>query len=384
MNRRYGLSADATLKAAQALYEAKLITLPADRLALPGQRHEGPRSPASWTSSGPSSRPRSASSTCDALAFTGRIIDDTKVSDHHAIIPTGKRPGALSPAGQKVFDAVVIRLIAAFYPACVKEVTTVAGVSNGVPFRARGVRVLEPGWTALYPRKDDDRKEDEQELPEFRPGESGPHEPSVRRGRDHAAEALHRGDPPRGDGDGREARGRRAAEGGAEGAGPGHAGDAGGDHRDAPRAGLHHAGEEGARRDRPGPLPRGPGPGPGPEEPGADGRVGGEAPGDRARPAGPAPVHGGDRPRTPARSSARGDATSIDDGPARRLPALRPAGHRGEAGVRLLRLAGGLPVRALEGIPGPPARGRPGPRAPAAARPAPAPAFGERARWSSS
>ena len=117
-----------------------------------------------------------------ALAFTGRIINDAKVSDHHAIIPTGKPPGALSPVGQKVYDAVVTRLIAAFYPACVKEVTTVAGVSNGVPFRARGVRVLEPGWTALYPRKDDDRKDDEQELPEFRPGESGPHEPSVRRG----------------------------------------------------------------------------------------------------------------------------------------------------------------------------------------------------------
>ncbi len=55
--------------------------------------------------------------------------------------------------------------------------TTVSGESNGVPFRARGVRVLEPGWTALYPRKEDDTKEDEQDLPEFRIGESGPHEP---------------------------------------------------------------------------------------------------------------------------------------------------------------------------------------------------------------
>ena len=60
--------------------------------------------------------------------------------------------------------------------------TTVSGLSNGVPFRARGVRVIEPGWTALYPRTQDDQKDDEQELPEFRPGESGPHEPSVRRG----------------------------------------------------------------------------------------------------------------------------------------------------------------------------------------------------------
>jgi DNA topoisomerase-3 len=117
-----------------------------------------------------------------ALAYTARIIDDKKVSDHHAIIPTGKTPGATSPDARKVYDAVVTRLIAAFYPACVKEVTSVAGRSNGVPFRARGVRVLEPGWTVLYPRKDDDRKDDEQDLPAFRPGETGPHGPFVRRG----------------------------------------------------------------------------------------------------------------------------------------------------------------------------------------------------------
>jgi hypothetical protein len=118
-----------------------------------------------------------------ALPFTGRIVNNAKVSDHHAIIPTGKRPGGgLAPATQKVYDAVVTRLIAAFYPACIKEVTTVNGESNAVPFRARGVRVLDPGWTVLYPRKDDDKKNDEQDLPEFRVGETGPHEPFVRRG----------------------------------------------------------------------------------------------------------------------------------------------------------------------------------------------------------
>jgi DNA topoisomerase III len=61
-------------------------------------------------------------------------------------------------------------------------VTIVAGVSNGVPFRVRGLRVFEPGWTALYPRSDDGHREDEQDLPEFCPGESGPHEPTIRRG----------------------------------------------------------------------------------------------------------------------------------------------------------------------------------------------------------
>ena len=181
MNRRFGLSADATLKTAQMLYEAKVISYPrTDSRYLGGDmRAEIPGILEDLRAIRPD---EIGKLDLGALTFTGRIINDAKVGDHHAIIPTGNRPGALSPVGQKVYDAVVTRLIAAFYPACVKEVTTVAGVSNGVPFRARGVRVLEPGWTALYPRRDDGDREDEQDLPEFRPGESGPHEPTVRRG----------------------------------------------------------------------------------------------------------------------------------------------------------------------------------------------------------
>jgi DNA topoisomerase-3 len=181
MNRRFGLSADATLKAAQALYERKAITYPRTDSRHLGSDLKGqiPRILDELRSLKPT---EIGKLDLGALAFTGRVIDDKKVSDHHAIIPTGKPPGALSPNEEKVYDAIVARLIAVFYPACVKEVTSVAGVSNGVPFRAKGVRVLEPGWTALYPRKEDDKKDDEQDLPEFRAGESGPHEPFVRRG----------------------------------------------------------------------------------------------------------------------------------------------------------------------------------------------------------
>ena len=184
MNRRYGMSADATLKAAQSLYEKKLISYPRtdSRYLTNDVKAQIPGILADLKPLKPAEIGRL---TLQSLAFTGRIVNDAKVTDHHAIIPTGKEPGELSPSAQKVFDAVVTRLIAAFYPACVKEVTTVSATSNEVPFRAKGVRVLDPGWMVLYPRKKDESKEkeeEEQELPEFLPGESGPHEPFVRRG----------------------------------------------------------------------------------------------------------------------------------------------------------------------------------------------------------
>jgi DNA topoisomerase III len=182
MNRRYGISAAATLKAAQSLYEAKLITYPRtdsrylsnDLKPSVGKALEGLKA---------IKRAEIAKLDLGKLPYTRRIVNDAKVTDHHAIIPTGKSPGGLGSEAAKVFDAVLTRLIAVFYPACVKEITTVDGVSNGVAFQAKGARVLDPGWTALYAsRAGGGEDQDEQELPRFRPGESGPHEPFVKRG----------------------------------------------------------------------------------------------------------------------------------------------------------------------------------------------------------
>ncbi|QEL16244.1 type IA DNA topoisomerase [Limnoglobus roseus] len=181
LNRRRGLSADATLSAAQSLYEAKLITYPRTDSRYLTADLKG-QVPGVLESLRPLQPEAVGRLDLAKLAFTARIVDDAKVRDHHAIIPTGKVPGDLPPPQRAVFDAVLLRLIACFYPACVKDVTTVTGEANAVPFRARGVRVVDPGWTILYPARADDKKPDEQVLPEFRPGETGPHEPSVKKG----------------------------------------------------------------------------------------------------------------------------------------------------------------------------------------------------------
>ena len=100
-------------------------------------------------------------------------------------------PDNLPSTQQRVFEAVLTRLIAAFYPPCLKEVTSVDGTANRVPFRARGVRVVRPGWTELERRGGEDQEDDQQPLPAFTPGESGPHEPFIKQGGDLAAAPLH-------------------------------------------------------------------------------------------------------------------------------------------------------------------------------------------------
>jgi len=189
MNRRYGMSADDTLKATQSLYENKAITYPrTDSRYLSNDMKD--KIPGILQKLEAAKQAEISSLNLNALPFNTRIINNKKVSDHHAIIPTGKLPRTLPPQSQKIFDAVVTRLIAVFYPPCLKEITTVDGVSNEVPFRARGVRILDPGWTVLYPRKskaEDGQKEDgndadDQELPTFTSGESGPHDPFIKKG----------------------------------------------------------------------------------------------------------------------------------------------------------------------------------------------------------
>jgi DNA topoisomerase-3 len=190
MNVRFGLSAARTLKVAQDLYEKKLLTYPrTDCRHLPiGMREDIRRTLHALRSWNPAAvqllegRP---------LPTPDRVFDDTKVTDHHAIVPTGRPAQALGDEEQKIYDAVATRLCQVFLPDKEQDVTTVDGEAGGVPFRARGVRVVVPGWSALEPRTgprkkprggeaDDD--EEAQDLPPFEVGESGPHEPELHEG----------------------------------------------------------------------------------------------------------------------------------------------------------------------------------------------------------
>ena len=246
MNRRFGLSADATLKAAQALYEAKLITYPRTDSRYLGCDMKGkiPGILGELRALKPAEIGRLD---LDALAFTGRIIDDAKVSDHHAIIPTGKRPGALSPAAAEGLRRRRRPPDRRLLPRLRQGGDDrLRGVERGaVPGQGRaGARAGLDGPVPPQARRRGGRGAGPARVP---PRRERPARAVRQAGRDDPAEALHRGEPARGDGDGRQAGRRRGAEGGAQGEGPGHAGDAGGDHRDAARAGLHRAGEEGAR-----------------------------------------------------------------------------------------------------------------------------------------
>ncbi len=189
VNKSVGLSAADTLAATQKLYESKLVTYPrTDSRYLSADMK--PRIPQIFQGLAKLYGEQIAPLDLTRLPFTKRIIDDKKVTDHHAVIPTGIQPGNLGRSEQVVYHAIVTQFIAAFYPECVKKITTVDGVSNEVEFRAKGTQILEPGWTVLFPKKKKKKNDDDQMLPAFVKGESGPHEPSLREGKTKPPQAF--------------------------------------------------------------------------------------------------------------------------------------------------------------------------------------------------
>lgn len=190
-NRRFSLSAEETLRLIQSLYEKKVTTYPrVDTTYLSEDIH--PKVPAILKGMTDYAALTTALTT-GPIAKSKRVFDNKKVTDHHAIIPTGTAaPAGLSADERRVYDLVARRFIAAFYPDCEVSTTTVTGESAGVDFKATGRQILKPGWRVVFEREgckkeekaeDDGKKtsgeEDESVLPAFRKGESGPHRPSL-------------------------------------------------------------------------------------------------------------------------------------------------------------------------------------------------------------
>ena len=203
-NRKYGMSAEMTLNIIQALYERKLTTYPrVDTQYLSDDIY--PKCPQVMNglfqvkySGTPAYAELVRPLGGKALPKSKRVFDTSKVTDHHAIIPTGVVPQGMSDMERHVYDLIARRFISVFYPDCKFSTTTVLGEVDKIEFKVTGKEILDPGWRAVYAQPqtasvqpslsataetapdDDEKKEDEEKtLPTFVKGESGEHTPTL-------------------------------------------------------------------------------------------------------------------------------------------------------------------------------------------------------------
>ncbi|MEW6637080.1 MAG: DNA topoisomerase, partial [Actinomycetota bacterium] len=164
-NARFGFTAERTLRAAQALYEErKLITYPRTSSRYLSEDMVGTlRERVEAAGSSPELTPFAERLlAAGKLPINKRIVDDSKVTDHHAIVPTNRRPsGGLPPDEARVYDLVARRFLAVFFPAARFENTTVVTEVRGETFLSKGRVVLEAGWRELYPDGVGGKKEKE-------------------------------------------------------------------------------------------------------------------------------------------------------------------------------------------------------------------------------
>lgn len=192
-NRKFGFSAEMTLNLIQGLYEKKLTTYPrVDTQYLSDDIY--PQCPnilngvSQMTTAG--KKPyldiiKTLAGMAAKLPKPKRVFDTSKVTDHHAIIPTGQVATGLTNFELKVYDLIARRFIAAFYPDCKFSTTTVLGKVDQVEFKTTGKEILDPGWRAVYSKDEEQDEEDakkadeERTLPTFVKGESGEHQPTL-------------------------------------------------------------------------------------------------------------------------------------------------------------------------------------------------------------
>ncbi|MUT98866.1 MAG: DNA topoisomerase III [Bacteroides uniformis] len=183
-NKKFAYSADETLKIIQSLYEKKVATYPrVDTTYLSDDIYpkcpgilKGLRDYETFT----------APLAGTALLKSKKVFDNSKVTDHHAIIPTGQHPQNLTDMERRVFDLIARRFIAVFYPDCKFATTTVLGEVESIEFKVTGKQILEPGWRVIFgtpsaqsQEEKEEKGEEENVLPAFVKGESGPHVPDL-------------------------------------------------------------------------------------------------------------------------------------------------------------------------------------------------------------
>lgn len=176
-NRKWGWTADRTLQLIQSLYEKKVTTYPrVDTTYLPDDVY--PKVPEILRKMTPYA-PLTGTLLQGKITKSKKVFDNSKVTDHHAIIPTGESPARLVGDEKLLYHLIALRFIAAFYPDCVFNQTTVLGEAAGVEFKANGKVLVEPGWRTVLQPSADDKDSQDSVLPPFNEGESGPHTPSV-------------------------------------------------------------------------------------------------------------------------------------------------------------------------------------------------------------
>lgn len=185
-NKKYGMGAEQTLRTIQSLYEKKLTTYPrVDTTYLTEDMYPKCKGVLNSLSQYTALlEPLRGSK----LRKSKKVFDNSKVTDHHAIIPTGQPlPQGLSGDEYNVFNTIALRFISVFYPDCTFEQTTVKGKAGKYEFKASGKVILDPGWKAVYTRQPDASRDDKEEsaeeennnMPAFTVGEFGPHTPKL-------------------------------------------------------------------------------------------------------------------------------------------------------------------------------------------------------------
>lgn len=198
-NKKMGLSAERTLQIAQTLYERKFTTYPrVDTTYLSDDIY--PKVPATLKGISGQFGELVQPLLGAKLPKSKKVFDNSKVTDHHAIIPTGVPASGLGPEEMRVYEMISMRFIAAFYPDCEVSTRTVIGKAAGISFKTSGKQILKPGWHEVFAKeeaaklkakaeasqnesdseKDETAAPEEKILPNFTIGESGPHEPFLK------------------------------------------------------------------------------------------------------------------------------------------------------------------------------------------------------------